>query len=427
MERRHAHGAVLPQHGRHPDRDRARDRRRRPTTTSRRSRRRFANGESTTEPSTYYPSPYLGGALDHAQVLRLHGDRLDGGARHRRRAARQSGSTTSTRWGATRCAPAPTRPTSSRRSSGIPGAAVRMVNALRLGGVEVERATAPFTAGGRDVRRRLVRHPRRAAVPALRARSAEPAGLSRSAALSGRPARAAVRHQRLDAQLSDGRARRQGRWRRSRRTTERVSDGGAAAGAVTGSGDGAFALDPRTNDAFIAVNRLLKAGDAVYRATGAAVDAGGAPCRRARSSSSPARRPAAGSTRPRRARAVRGGARRRRPRPASSRLRPPRVGLYNAWGGNIDEGWTRWVLEQYEFPYTTLRDADIRAGSLRQKFDVILLPDAVLRQHAERLRAGDDAGRVHGRHDTARRRQSLRVRRRGRHRSSRRTTPASCR
>jgi hypothetical protein len=56
------------------------------------------------------------------------------------------------------------------------------------------------------------------------------------------------------------------------------------------------------------------------------------------------------------------------------------VALYNQWGGNMDEGWTRWVLEQYEFPYKTLRDKDIRAGNLRATFDVILLPDATYDQ-----------------------------------------------
>ena len=53
-------------------------------------------------------------------------------------------------------------------------------------------------------------------------------------------------------------------------------------------------------------------------------------------------------------------------------LRLPRIGLYQSWTANMDEGWTRWLLEQYEFPYTTLRNADIRAGRLADKFDVIL-------------------------------------------------------
>jgi hypothetical protein len=59
-------------------------------------------------------------------------------------------------------------------------------------------------------------------------------------------------------------------------------------------------------------------------------------------------------------------------------LRTPRVGLYHGWGGNIDEGWTRWVMEQFEFPYESLHDEDVRAGGLRARFDVIVLPEASL-------------------------------------------------
>ena len=56
-------------------------------------------------------------------------------------------------------------------------------------------------------------------------------------------------------------------------------------------------------------------------------------------------------------------------------LRMPRVGVYQSWTANIDEGWTRLILDQYEFPYTTLHNADILAGKLRAKFDAIVLPD----------------------------------------------------
>ncbi len=56
-------------------------------------------------------------------------------------------------------------------------------------------------------------------------------------------------------------------------------------------------------------------------------------------------------------------------------IRAPRIGLYQSWTSNMDEGWTRWVLEQYEFAYTSLHNAEMRAGKLREKFDVILMPD----------------------------------------------------
>jgi hypothetical protein len=61
---------------------------------------------------------------------------------------------------------------------------------------------------------------------------------------------------------------------------------------------------------------------------------------------------------------------------ATHPIRLPRVGLYYPWtGGNTDEGWTRWVLEQYEFPYTTIHNRDVRDGDLRSRFDTIILPD----------------------------------------------------
>src|SRR5262245_29383223 len=62
-------------------------------------------------------------------------------------------------------------------------------------------------------------------------------------------------------------------------------------------------------------------------------------------------------------------------------VRAPRIGLYYPWtGGNTDEGWTRWVLEQYEFGVTTIHNSDVREGGLRQRFDAIILPDQTPRE-----------------------------------------------
>jgi hypothetical protein len=56
-------------------------------------------------------------------------------------------------------------------------------------------------------------------------------------------------------------------------------------------------------------------------------------------------------------------------------LKLPRIGLYQSWVPSMDEGWTRFIFDQNHIPYTRLVDAEIRKGDLQQKFDVIILPD----------------------------------------------------
>ena len=56
-------------------------------------------------------------------------------------------------------------------------------------------------------------------------------------------------------------------------------------------------------------------------------------------------------------------------------LHAARVGLYRPWQPSIDEGWTRWILEQYGYKPISLYNADMRAGDLNSRVDVILLPD----------------------------------------------------
>jgi Zinc carboxypeptidase len=73
-------------------------------------------------------------------------------------------------------------------------------------------------------------------------------------------------------------------------------------------------------------------------------------------------------------------------------VKKARVGLYRAWLPIIDEGWTRWILENYGFAPITLRNGDIQAGSLRDRFDAIILPDA----RPERIRKGFGPGVVPG-------------------------------
>jgi hypothetical protein len=60
--------------------------------------------------------------------------------------------------------------------------------------------------------------------------------------------------------------------------------------------------------------------------------------------------------------------------------RLPRIAIYRPWTGNMDEGWCRWVLEQFNLPYVSLTDSVAKAGKLRDHFDVLLVPDMSLRE-----------------------------------------------
>ncbi|MGH9390859.1 MAG: peptidase M14 family protein, partial [Vicinamibacteria bacterium] len=65
----------------------------------------------------------------------------------------------------------------------------------------------------------------------------------------------------------------------------------------------------------------------------------------------------------------------RAPSRGTHEVKRGRTGMYQRYrGGNMDEGWTRFVLEQFRFPYQSVMDAEIRQGNLRAKYDVILLP-----------------------------------------------------
>jgi hypothetical protein len=63
------------------------------------------------------------------------------------------------------------------------------------------------------------------------------------------------------------------------------------------------------------------------------------------------------------------------PRAGVHALERRRAAMYQRYrGGNMDEGWTRFVLEQFHFPYQSVKDAEIREGNLRARYDVFLLP-----------------------------------------------------
>ncbi|HTW66816.1 MAG TPA: M14 metallopeptidase family protein [Bryobacteraceae bacterium] len=69
-------------------------------------------------------------------------------------------------------------------------------------------------------------------------------------------------------------------------------------------------------------------------------------------------------------------------------LTRPRIALYKSYVPAIDEGWTRWLLENFGFAYRNILNPEIEAGNLRQRFDVIVFPDQPATQIANGFAAG---------------------------------------
>ena len=62
-----------------------------------------------------------------------------------------------------------------------------------------------------------------------------------------------------------------------------------------------------------------------------------------------------------------------------SPLRRPRVAVLEPWGGAIDAGWTRWVLERHGFEYVHLRPTALQAPAALDGVDVVIVPDVPIR------------------------------------------------
>ncbi len=78
-------------------------------------------------------------------------------------------------------------------------------------------------------------------------------------------------------------------------------------------------------------------------------------------------------------------------RPASDgaiELKQPRIAIYKSYVPAIDEGWTRWLLENFGFAYQDVLNPRIEAGNLRRNFDVIVFPD----QPAPQITSGYEPG-----------------------------------
>jgi len=244
--------------------------------------------------------------------------------------------------------------------------AVHLVERLRMGGVEVSRADAAFEAGGKTypagtfvipMTQVFARYAKdlleKQTYPEVRRTPDSPPEPPYDVTAWSLGMLLGVDTEFLEAAVPQ-----------SARLAAVSDDLRVPAGKVTGSGS-RYVFEYRGPDTAIAINRLLKDGAEVSFEGG----------------TGSARVVVTGTTRQRIealatglgldvSAGARGG-------PATGvRIRAPRLAMYQPWGGgNMDEGWTRWVLEQYEFPLTTLHNADVQAGHLRDRFDVIILAD----------------------------------------------------
>ena len=266
------------------------------------------------------------------------------------------------------------------------GAAAQFADLLLADGVEIQRARAPFTADGREYPAGSLviplAQPFRAHVKDLVERQRYPARY----AYPGGPAlppydvtgwtlplQMGVRVDSIGAAVAGD--------------FERVDTVAAPAGSITGAGD-VVLLANRSNAEATAVWRALAAGASVAFAP-APFEAGG--------------RGWPAGTLALRGRGVRAlldsaarasgfdgvAVRRLAAWPGAPTLtHQPRLALYRSWNANMDEGWTRWVLERLGVPYTTVTDSTIRAGDLAARFDVVLLPS----EPAGAIRNGRRAG-----------------------------------
>ena len=161
------------------------------------------------------------------------------------------------------------------------------------------------------------------------------------------------------------------------------------AGKVKRGAGYAYLISPRINNSFIAVNRILKKGGEVLRAQesfsidgktyppGTFIALSKSVSRSFMESLAKELFLTIGST---------GG----RVAVKTFKLKVPRVALYKSWVVNRDEGWTRWLFEQFEFPFTNIHDAEVKTGDLGKSFDVIVIPS----QSPDRIVKGHKPGAI---------------------------------
>jgi hypothetical protein len=149
---------------------------------------------------------------------------------------------------------------------------------------------------------------------------------------------------------------------------------GNVAQAAAGGG---YLVSHQVNDAFVAVNRLLKANEDVYWLK-SAVNANGKQYPvgtmyvTAKATTLPILQKLASD------KGLTFDALPSKPAGDSMKLKPVRIGLWDQYGGSMPSGWTRWLFEQYEFPFEVVFPQTLDAGNLNAKFDVLVFVDGAI-------------------------------------------------
>ncbi len=163
-----------------------------------------------------------------------------------------------------------------------------------------------------------------------------------------------------------------------------ITEAVAPAGSATGGGS-SYVFANTDNNAYKAVNRILAAGGVVSVARSTFTVGGvrypsGTFLLRSGSIGSRAVNTIASDA----GISMRGAS----PNVEAERLSQPRIALYKSWQANMDAGWITLIFDRYDFPYHLLTDADVKAGDLRKRFDVIILPDQGTSSIVDGHRAG---------------------------------------
>ncbi|HEY0608061.1 MAG TPA: M14 family metallopeptidase, partial [Chitinophaga sp.] len=142
-----------------------------------------------------------------------------------------------------------------------------------------------------------------------------------------------------------------------------------------------YLIDPRINNAFIAVNDLLKAGIKVYRLPQSAgafyIPASTKALAILEKDATDFGVTVTGIDQ---APAV------------STPLSPMRIAIWNNYGGSIPAGWMSWLMEQYHFSYEFIYSQAIDAGNLRKKYDMIIFPTGAIPDTGKPKRTGRGGG-----------------------------------